>query len=233
MVHAEKCRRHQIDSGVTGRAYYGRRMRLRKFGHACVRLEDGDRLLVIDPGTYTEPEALVGATAVLVTHEHADHADVDQLEAACRADPALTVHGPAGWVESVTPRLGDGAHGVDVGESFTAAGFAVTAVGGRHAEIIDGLPGCANLGYVVEGVYHPGDSYFVPSELVETLLVPASGPWTRHRDAIEYVRAIRPARAVPIHDALYSELGWRNFDAWLSDEEPEYTRIPIGGSAEL
>lgn len=208
-------------------------MRLTKFGHACVRLTDGDGVLVIDPGSYTEPEALRGATAVLVTHEHGDHADVDQLEAAVRADPTLTVHGPTGWAESVRPRLGAAVSGVTEGESFTTAGFAVTVVGGQHAEIIDGLPGCPNLGYIVDGVYHPGDSYFAPTEAVQTLLLPASGPWTRHREAIELTRAIKPGRVFPIHDALLSELGCRNFDAWLGDEEPEYARIPLGGSVDL
>jgi L-ascorbate metabolism protein UlaG (beta-lactamase superfamily) len=208
-------------------------MRLTKFGHACVRLEDGDRVLVMDPGTYSEAEALSGATGVLVTHEHADHADVDKLEVAVKDNPSLTVYGPESWASSVTDRLGEHVVGVSSGETFAAAGFAVRAVGGLHAEIIDGLPGCPNLGYVVEGIYHPGDSYFVPDEAVETLLLPASGPWARHREGIELVRATRPARTFPIHDALFSELGCRNFDAWLDDEDTHYARIPVGQSVEL
>ena len=203
-------------------------MRLTKFGHACVRLDRDDRRLVIDPGTYTEPEALTGADAVLVTHEHADHADVDKLEAACRANPRLEVHGPAAWADSVRPRLGEGVVGVSTGDRFTTAGFEVRAVGGQHAEIVDGLPGCPNLGYVVDGVYHPGDSYFAPTERVETLLIPASGPWARHREAIELVRALAPTRTFPIHDAMLSELGMWNFDAWLGEEKTDYARVPLG-----
>jgi hypothetical protein len=38
---------------------------------------------------------------------------------------------------------------VEVGETFTAAGFGVRAVGGAHAEIIDGLPGCPGIGFLV------------------------------------------------------------------------------------
>ncbi|MFC7641103.1 MBL fold metallo-hydrolase [Streptosporangium lutulentum] len=68
-------------------------MILTNFGHACVRVQDGDRMLVIDPGTFSEAEAaLSGATAVLVSHEHADHIDVEALKAALAGNPTLTVH---------------------------------------------------------------------------------------------------------------------------------------------
>jgi L-ascorbate metabolism protein UlaG (beta-lactamase superfamily) len=203
-------------------------MRLTKYGHACVRLEDGDRVLVIDPGTLSEMEALSGATAVLITHEHEDHVDVDKLEAARKTNPALTVHTHA----ALAATLGDGVTAVAAGDTFTAAGFTVRAVGGEHAEVIDGLPGCPNIGFVVEGVYHPGDSLFVPAEQVDTLLIPSSGPWLKHREAIEFARAVGPARAFPIHDAHQSEVGRDNFDRWL-EGETDYARIPLGESVDL
>ena len=55
---------------------------LTKHGHACVVLSEDDRRLVIDPGAFTDPAALDGASAVLVTHEHADHFAPDVLRAA-------------------------------------------------------------------------------------------------------------------------------------------------------
>ncbi|MEV7181703.1 MBL fold metallo-hydrolase [Kitasatospora sp. NPDC093679] len=205
-------------------------MRLTKYGHACVRIEDGDRVLVIDPGTLSEAEALSGATAVLITHEHADHLDLGKLAAARKDNPSLTVH----THPALAAALGDGATAVAAGDAFTAAGFTVRAVGGEHAEIIDGLPGCPNLGFVVDGLYHPGDSLHVPAEPVDTLLVPASGPWLKLREAIEFVRAVRPARAFPIHDANLSAVGMDNFDGWLREEHgTDYARIPPGGSVDL
>ena len=54
-------------------------MRLIKFTHACVRLEDGDRRLLIDPGIWTEREAYEGVTDILVTHEHDDHIDIERI----------------------------------------------------------------------------------------------------------------------------------------------------------
>ena len=58
---------------------------------------------------------------------------------------------------------------VEVGDRFTVNGFGVEAVGGQHAEIYEGLPGCANIGFIVDGVYHPGDALHVPSSEVVTL----------------------------------------------------------------
>ncbi|WP_405728844.1 MBL fold metallo-hydrolase [Streptomyces sp. NBC_01537] len=205
-------------------------MRLTKYGHACVRLEDGDRVLVIDPGTYSEPESLSGATAVLITHEHADHIDVDNLKAARAGNPALTVH----THPALAATLGDGVIPVAPGDTFTAAGFSVRAVGGAHADIIDGLPGCPNIGFIVDGLYHPGDSLFVPAEPVDTLLVPASGPWLKLGEAIEFTRAVKPARAFPIHDAMLSDLGLHGFDRWLDMKGgTDYARIPLGESVEV
>jgi L-ascorbate metabolism protein UlaG (beta-lactamase superfamily) len=204
-------------------------MRLTKYRHACVRIEDGDRVLVIDPGIFSEAEALAGATSVLITHEHVDHIDVDKLSAARENNPELTV-----YTHPALAALDAKAIAVSPGESFTAAGFAVDVVGGAHAEIIDGLPGCPNIGFIVEGVYHPGDSLFVPAEPVETLLVPASGPWLKVGEAVEFVRAVRPARTFPIHEALLSDIGINNFDGWLGDEgATDYARVPPGESVEL
>ena len=63
-------------------------------------------------------------------------------------------------------------------------------VGGEHAEIYDGLPGCANVGFVLGGVYHPGDAPHVPDVGVDTLLVPVSGPWLKIGEALGFVRAV-------------------------------------------
>src|SRR5215813_13837349 len=181
-------------------------MRLIKFTHACVRLENGGRGLLLDPGTWAEDAAFDGATDILVTHEHADHVDVDRIIAAQGRSP-LTVHAPAPVAEMLGA-LGPAVHTVSAGEEFTAAGFHVKAVGGKHAVIFNGIPDCANVGYVVEGaIYHPGDSLFIPDAPVDTVLVPTAAPWLKLAEAIEFLRAVGPKRAFPIHDAILSARG--------------------------
>ncbi|GIF48292.1 L-ascorbate metabolism protein UlaG (beta-lactamase superfamily) [Asanoa ferruginea] len=211
-------------------------MLLTKYTHACVRVDDGDRRLLLDPGIWTEPEAFDGVTDILVTHEHADHFAVEPIAALLASSPELRIYGHeslrAVAIEENAPAVAEAIQAVAVGETFTAAGFAVTAVGGKHAETYDGLPRCANIGFIVDGVYHPGDSFFVPAEPVATLLVPASGPWFKLREALDFTRAIAPQRAVPIHDRMLSaDVGYDNFDGWLTEKGgTAYERIPLGTS---
>ncbi|MFK0191675.1 MBL fold metallo-hydrolase [Kitasatospora sp. NPDC090308] len=217
-------------------------MRLTKYAHACVRIDspDGERSVLIDPGCWTEPEAFHGVRAVLYTHAHADHLDEGLLAAARAADPGLEVYTHPELAAELAghPALaGLPPTAVRAGEGFEAGGFAVRAVGGRHAQVIDEYPDCANLGYLVEGVYHPGDALHVPhgpGEDVRALLLPASGPWLSLREAIEMVRAIRPERTFPIHDANLSAIGAENFDGWLGGEAAtRYARIALRESAVL
>jgi L-ascorbate metabolism protein UlaG (beta-lactamase superfamily) len=183
-------------------------MKITKYTHACVRLEEAGRVLVIDPGEWSESSALDGADAVLVTHEHADHIDVGRL-----AEAGLPVFAP----------VGADIDGVDItwvspDQRFDAAGFAVHAVGGRHAFIYGGQPVCPNLGYVVDGrIYHPGDSLFVPDQAIETLFVPFQGSWVKLVEGIDFVKAIKPSRTIPIHDAGLSDRGLASVSAWYGE----------------
>ncbi|MGW4500422.1 MBL fold metallo-hydrolase [Micromonospora sp. NPDC004336] len=199
-------------------------MRITKFTHSCVRLEHDGGVLVIDPGTWSEPRALVGADAVLVTHEHTDHVDVLRL-----AGLGVPVFAPEG---AALPDLAPlPVTRVRAGQRFTAAGLAVTALGGRHATIHDGQPDCANLGYVVaDEVYHPGDSLHPPDRPVGTLLVPAQASWLKLTEAIDFARAAGAGRVVPIHDAQLNERGLASVNGWFAETVPGYRFLAAGES---
>jgi L-ascorbate metabolism protein UlaG (beta-lactamase superfamily) len=186
-------------------------MRLIKLGHACVRLERDGTALVIDPGIWrglwSGQDALNGATAVLITHEHFDHVDAEAVRGALAGDAGLELWTNAS-VAGQFAEFGERVHAVSHGESFTAAGFEVRAYGRDHAQIHPDLPIVANTGFAVDGeIFHPGDSYTVPGERVSTLLLPVSGPWHKTSEMIDYGREVAPGRAVAIHDALLNENG--------------------------
>ena len=207
-------------------------MRLTKYGHACVRLDLAGGSVVLDPGTYSPDVDLAGVADVLVTHEHADHIDVDRLVPLVR--DGLRLHTNADVAASLASDHGLDVHAVGPGETFTVAGVDVRVVGGEHAEIYNGLPGCANVGFVLAGLYHPGDALHVPEVEVATLLVPVSAPWLKLREALDFVRAVAPARAFPIHDAMFSDIGNAGVDRWMVQEGgTDYRRLTPGGSTEV
>lgn len=190
-------------------------MRLTKWGHACVRLEKDGAALVVDPGAFSDPEAMSGANAVLITHEHFDHLDPDRLRAAMSADPGLEL-----WTNAPTAgqfaEFGRRVHTVGHGDVFTAAGFDVHVYGSEHAVLHQDIPIIANIGFLFDSeVFHPGDALTVPEDPVGTLLLPGSAPWLKLSEMIDYGRAVAPRRGYTIHDALLSEIGLAVLDNFL------------------
>lgn len=178
-------------------------MRLRKFGHACLLVSSGEGRVLIDPGTFSRGfEELDGLTAILVTHQHADHVDAGRL------GPLLERNGEARLVtDSATAAVLKAEHGIDAEVATAGAsydvGLRVEAVGDRHAEIHADIPRVPNIGYVIDGrLLHPGDAIDVTDREVEVLALPTMAPWMRMGEAVEFLRAVRPRFAVPIHEAL-------------------------------
>jgi L-ascorbate metabolism protein UlaG (beta-lactamase superfamily) len=207
-------------------------MRLTKLGHSCVRLEKDDRRLVIDPGVLTEEDALEGAEAVLITHEHVDHFLADRLRA---ADPRLEVY-TCGAVAKDLEDLGGRVHTVGEGDSLTIAGFEVGVAGQRHEVVHPDVPPVQNVGFLIDGeVFHPGDAFTVLD--VPTLLVPGQAPWMTLTDMIDYLRAVTPRRAIAIHDGLLNDFGLGLVENQLTTEgehqRSDFRRLRPGESIDL
>jgi L-ascorbate metabolism protein UlaG (beta-lactamase superfamily) len=205
-------------------------VKLTKYTHACVRLEKDGKVLLVDPGSFAEDAAFEGVDAILVTHEHQDHLDVDRVKG---------IDAPIWTNAGVASQLGDLGDRVSVvadGDAFEAAGFAVRAYGKDHAIILPelGVP-CQNVGYLIEdAVYHPGDSFTQPDRKVHTNLVPISGPWFSLAPAIEYARAVNSEQTVGIHDALLSPIGQGMMKHWLGEQgHHPYQMLTAGDTVEV
>jgi L-ascorbate metabolism protein UlaG (beta-lactamase superfamily) len=195
-----------------------------KWTHSCARIEHDGAVLVIDPGVWSEPRALAGADAVLVSHEHGDHIDVLRL-----AGLGVPVYAPAGASIPATV----GWTPVEVGAELTVAGLSVRAVGGRHATIHGGQPDLPNVGWLVDAgdgaLYHPGDSVHVPAAAVRWLGVPMQAGWLKLTEAIDFVNAVRPERAFGIHEGQVNDRGITALSGWLADQtRTEFEYLPPG-----
>ncbi|MGJ0157106.1 MBL fold metallo-hydrolase [Streptomyces sp. CH8.1] len=210
-------------------------MKLTKRLHSCVQLEKDGRTLVIDPGAFSEPDAGLGADALLVTHEHPDHFDEGRLRAALDANPAAGLWTLRSVAERLAPAYPGRVHTVGHGDTFTTAGFEVQVHGELHAVIHPDIPRVTNVGYLVDGsLFHPGDALTVPGVPVETLMVPVHAPWNKVSEVIDYLREVKPRRALDIHDAYLADIARPIYDFALDKlGGTDHGRLTAGDSAEL
>lgn len=205
-------------------------MRLTKFGHACVRIEHDGVVVVIDPGMFTGPEAVDGADAVLITHEHPDHLYADNLR---RTDaPIWTIEAVrAAMPADLQPRVN-----VVQAQDSIDVGFEVTVVGELHAVIHPELPRVHNSGFLLRAggrtIYHPGDALTDPGEAIDLLLLPVSAPWLKASECIDFARRTGAEANLAIHDMVYSEAGLGIMDGhlerFLSAHSQGYQRLNAG-----
>jgi L-ascorbate metabolism protein UlaG (beta-lactamase superfamily) len=214
-------------------------MRIIKHGHACVRFESGGQTVVIDPGMFTSADAIDGATAILITHEHPDHWTPDLLAASDA--PIFTIAAVADQIRASAPAAVERVTVVAPGDQFWigqsgGAGFSVTAVGTKHAVIHPELPHFDNSGYLLEvdgrSVFHPGDALTSLPAAPDILLLPVSAPWLKIAECIDYAREVGARKSVAIHDAVYSDAGLGIVDGhlgrFLAPRDQEYVRLRAG-----
>ena len=171
------------------------------YGHSCVLLDTGAARLLLDPGAFSSGfETVGGLDAVLVTHQHFDHLDTDRLGALLSANPdarLIVDSGTAGQLTGFEHEV------VEPGASFDVGGARVEVLGGEHAVIHPDIPVIANNAYLIDGTHlHPGDAFTPPSAPVDVLFLPTGAPWLKVSEAVDYLRAVAPRTAVPIHEAV-------------------------------
>jgi L-ascorbate metabolism protein UlaG (beta-lactamase superfamily) len=176
-------------------------VRTTHYGHSCVLLDTGAARLLIDPGTFASGfEGLTGLDAVLVTHAHPDHLDVERLAPLLRANPdaRLLVDAGSGG------QLGVDHEVLEPGDAVEVAGARVEVLGsGAHAVIHPDVPVIPNNAYLVDGTHlHPGDAFPDVPGPVEVLFLPTAAPWLKAAEAVEHLRAVSPRVAVPVHEGL-------------------------------
>ena len=146
-------------------------MKIIWLGHSSFRIEIEDQCLLVDPWTIGNPafpedrtaEALSGATAILLSHGHGDHASNAQSIARDLSIPIACIH----ELSVVLGSEGVETIGFGKGGTITLGNTQVTMVNATHSSSIDfgeGGPGVAGseAGFMIKGeghtIYFSGDT---------------------------------------------------------------------------
>jgi len=179
-------------------------------GHDGFKIEDSGETLVVDPFKLKHN---VPADYVLISHEHFDHLNHDDLKKVVKPNSTIVVSIPAAKAEvsKVSPKE---FKTVKPGDRIKLGSFGVRAVPAYNTNKF-AAPGKVfhpkqdgKVGYVITtksgvSIYHTGDSDLIPE--MENLrpdiaLLPVSGTYVMTVDeAVEAVGKIKPKIAIPMH----------------------------------
>lgn len=215
-------------------------MKITKYAHACLLVEEDDVRIIVDPGTWNETPSAENIHALLITHEHQDHFAVEQVKELIARHPDVVIITHAAVAKLITD-AGIGANVVvlEEGGSAEVNGVSVQSFGREHA-VVYGTSPCRNTGFLIGGkLFIPGDAlHDIPNVAVEVLALPTGGPWMKIAEAIDYAKAVKPEVVFPIHDAMYTDDYKRGFvpmivGARLGEVGIVFRDMPEGASEEF
>ncbi|MBP6859582.1 MAG: MBL fold metallo-hydrolase [Candidatus Magasanikbacteria bacterium] len=211
-------------------------MRITKFGHSCLLVEEASARILIDPGIWsTIPSDVKTLDAILITHEHLDHLNIEWLQKNLSYNSQVVIYTNQGvgkkLEEAKLPfRL------LENGQTVVVGGVSVEAFGKDHAIIYPVLQHLDNTGFLIGGkLFHPGDSLYVPLKPIEILALPVCAPWSKVSEVIDYAKAVKPKIAFPIHDGMLKiTTGFHKMpETFLSQEGINWEVIEDGKSIEV
>jgi L-ascorbate metabolism protein UlaG (beta-lactamase superfamily) len=180
-------------------------MKITKFGHACLLVEEGEARILIDPGSYSGTVTAENLTAVLITHNHQDHLDIDLLKSILSKNAAVQVITVAEAGQNLD-EAGIAFSAIEDGAELIVADVSVRSFGKQHSYIYGETPKCQNTGFMIANrFYYPGDSFHIPNAPVEILALPVAGPWMKLAECIDYAKAVKPKIIIPVHDGFIRE----------------------------
>lgn len=228
-------------------------MKIRHLVHSCLLVETAGRRLLVDPGGFSGEavralgsELLSSLDAVLLTHQHPDHVDralldevlglADGIEVIAEPETAALLAEPgedgAAAVSSrqLLPLAAGDAHELPPLEGHAAV--RIEAVGGHHAIIHPDIPRVGNSGLVITAGDGPrlgitGDSLepVAPFHGIDVLAFAVVAPWSKVAETIDFLRAVNPVLALPVHDAIASDAGRPIFLRQSTNLAPEGTEV--------
>lgn len=183
-------------------------MKITKFGHCCLLIEENGVRILTDPGIYsTKQNELTNIDFILITHEHTDHFHLDSLKKLVKNNPQVKVITNKS-VGALLEKDGIAYTVVENGQTINANGVLIEGFGENHAPMHTTIPTIENTGYFIANrFFYPGDAFTNPGKQVEILALPVAGPWMKLSEAIDYALEIKPKTCFAVHEGILIQPG--------------------------
>lgn len=208
-------------------------MKITKYLHSCLLIEEAGKTILIDPGQYTFDahvfpiDSLAQLDAIFITHEHADHCSLPFIRALVTKFPAVEI---VTNTELVTTLQAEQV------EATAELPDYVTAQPVAHEDIVFAVPP-VNTQYTFFGkLTHPGDSHHLTTS-APILALPIQAPWGSFANAIKLAESLSPKYIIPIHDWHWKDevrkMMYDRAEEYLAQSDIVFKKLETGETIEL
>lgn len=212
-------------------------MQITKFEHACLLLDNGSSRLLIDPGSFTRlPENLTSISCVVVTEEHMDHFNLDNIKKVLSQSPDTQIVSTE-VVANQLKEAGVACKPVSGEKQLTFGDYTLTLTDTDHA-ISYGVSPCRVLTLKVDDfLYYPSDSFTPTTDTVQVLALPTCGPWHKISESVDFANKVSSRQILVTHNGLYNDAGNNVANSFTSsniaDKSREFIYLSVGESKEF
>ncbi len=216
-------------------------MRIYKYIHSCLVVEQGDEKILFDPGIFSfiegavRPETFKDISTVILTHQHPDHVDMNSLKQIVSLSNASVITNSE--CKDTLAKEGIEANVLDEGTQHTK-NFTIRALSSKHEAILaPTLP--QNTAYILNDTFlNPGDSFasfLNPLKGIKVLALPVAAPWLTEVSVAEFASRISPEIIVPVHDGYVKDFfikqRYNNYSQYFSKEGMKFQNMSKVGDA--
>jgi L-ascorbate metabolism protein UlaG (beta-lactamase superfamily) len=208
-------------------------MKLTKYLHSCLLVEEQGKTILIDPGQFTYDSKVFDITKlpsldfILITHEHADHMSIQFIKELLSKFPNVEII----TTESAVTKLQE-----EQIEASSEGNEYIAIESIPHEDIVFAVPP-ENVQFTLFGkLTDPGDSYHV-KKTAHILALPIQAPWGSFADALKLAESLSPKYIIPIHDWHWKDEVRKQLYGvakdYLQQSDIEFKGIETGESIEI
>lgn len=208
-------------------------MKITKYLHSCLLVEEKETSVLIDPGIFTyqehvlKPETLNSLDYIAITHEHPDHYHLPFIKKLVARFPDVTILSNPTIVALLQQE----------GITATTENHQdITMESVPHEQLWDAQAPENVMLHVFNKLTHPGDSHHFETTR-DILALPIQAPWGSTYDAVQLALKLNPKMIIPIHDWMWKDdvrqKMYERLHGFFKEKGIDFKAVETGETVEL